>query len=63
MGGGEMANRDDTWSEVSSGGGDWGIAGDDRDVEDKLDRDRDVEDEADRDVEDEPDRDVEDEPD
>ena len=53
MGGGEMANRDDTWSESSSGGGDWGIVGNDRDVED----------EADRDVEDEPDRDVEDEPD
>jgi hypothetical protein len=46
MGGGEMANRDDTWSELNSGGGDRGIADDDRDVEDELDRD--VEDEADR---------------
>lgn len=37
MGGGEMANRDDVWSRSRSGGGDWGIAGDESDVEDELD--------------------------
>ena len=32
-----MANRDDAWSESSSGGGDRETAGDNRNVEDELD--------------------------
>jgi len=46
-----MANRDDIWSGSSSGGEDWEITGDDRNVEDELDiagDDRNVEDVLDR---------------